>query len=89
MVILEAMSYGVPVIATPVGGIGEVITHDVNGWLVPCEDAPALAAQIQALDQNRPRLAAAGACARQTIEAQYALPVVAAQHQSLYAHLLQ
>lgn len=34
MALLEAMSWGLPSITTPVGGIPEVITHQENGWLV-------------------------------------------------------
>ncbi|MEV3841737.1 glycosyltransferase family 4 protein [Aeromonas veronii] len=32
--VLEAMSYGTPVIAVPVGGVPEIIKTGVNGWLV-------------------------------------------------------
>ncbi|CAG5068545.1 N-acetyl-alpha-D-glucosaminyl L-malate synthase [Dyadobacter sp. CECT 9623] len=32
--ILEAMSYNLPIISTPVGGIGEVVRDNVNGFLV-------------------------------------------------------
>lgn len=45
MVLLEALSAGVPVIAFAVGGIPEVITPEV-GWLVPPGDVPALAAAV-------------------------------------------
>src|SRR5690606_27051470 len=34
MVLLEAMSYGKPVIATPVGGIPEIVKQKSNGFLV-------------------------------------------------------
>lgn len=34
LVILEAMSTGVPAIATPIGGIPEIIEHEKNGWLI-------------------------------------------------------
>ncbi len=35
LVVLEAMSLGVPVIATEVGGLPEIITHQRDGYLVP------------------------------------------------------
>lgn len=47
--ILDALSVGVPVVATRTGGIPEIIEHDKNGLLVPARDPDALAAQIQRL----------------------------------------
>lgn len=41
--ILEAMSYGKPVIATRVGGIPDIITDGENGLLIPVADTQALA----------------------------------------------
>jgi glycosyltransferase involved in cell wall biosynthesis len=43
---LEAMSYGVPVIASAVGGLQEIIEDNVSGWLVPPDDPAALAKAI-------------------------------------------
>jgi glycosyltransferase involved in cell wall biosynthesis len=40
--LLEAMSLGIPVIATRVGGIPEIVEDDLNGLLVPANDAKAL-----------------------------------------------
>src|SRR5271168_2451725 len=40
---LEAMACEVPVIATNVGGLPEVVTHGVDGYLVPPRDVPAAA----------------------------------------------
>lgn len=49
---IEAMAIGCPVVATDVGGIGEVITDGVNGLLCPPNDTDALASKIQKLVEN-------------------------------------
>lgn len=46
MSILEAMSAGLPVISTPVGGIPAAVEHEVTGLLVEPGNAKALAAAI-------------------------------------------
>lgn len=45
-VILEAMNVGLPVISTKCGGMGEVIEHGVNGFLVPVRNTGALADMV-------------------------------------------
>lgn len=65
--ILDAMSTGVPVVATSAGGIPEIITHEVNGLLAPSRNPVALADQLQRLLHNpemKSRFTAAG---RETI----------------------
>ena len=47
--ILEAFSAGVPVVATSVGGIPDIVEHQKNGLLVPPADPAALANAIAAL----------------------------------------
>lgn len=52
MVVLEALAAGLPVIATPVGGIPEVVRDGFNGYLVPIGDVPALANKLATLISN-------------------------------------
>jgi glycosyltransferase involved in cell wall biosynthesis len=49
MVVLEAMAMGVPVIASNVEGIPEVVHHGVTGLTVPPDDAESLAAGLGSL----------------------------------------
>ena len=44
--LMEAMAAGVPVVATAVGGITELVSHRETGYLVPPGDARALAHQM-------------------------------------------
>lgn len=45
-VVLEAMSFAVPVVATDVGAVPEVLTDSVNGWIVESSDGLSLVAPI-------------------------------------------
>lgn len=84
MSLLEAMSYRLPVLTTPVGGIPQVVQHDENGWLVQPGHIDDLAAALRTLLKNggtRSRLAAA---ARTTIEAHYTLDRALARLAEIY-----
>ncbi len=50
--VIEAMALGMPVVSTNVGGLQYLITHQVDGILVPPGDAGAFAAQIEYLVNN-------------------------------------
>jgi len=52
LTVLEALSCGIPVIATAIGGIPEQIQEGENGFLVPPGDATAMAARIDFLLKN-------------------------------------
>ncbi|MHB8505183.1 MAG: glycosyltransferase [Acidimicrobiales bacterium] len=62
--LLEAMASGLAVVGSAVGGIPEVVEHEVTGLLVPPSDPAALAAAIAGLDDDRVALARLGAAAR-------------------------
>jgi glycosyltransferase involved in cell wall biosynthesis len=68
---MEAMSMELATIGTNAGGVGEIITHDVNGLLVPPMDPEAIAAAVRGLIEDsarRNRLAHAG---RRSIVAEF------------------
>lgn len=65
MSILEAFAWGIPVVATPVGSIPEVVEHNSNGLIVPAGDVEALAQGIQRLVQDPELREALGKAARQ------------------------
>jgi glycosyltransferase involved in cell wall biosynthesis len=66
IVLLEAAVFRVPVVATMVGGVPEVVEDGVTGLLVPAEDAPGLARAMDAVlrDRASAEARAAGACRR-------------------------
>lgn len=67
MAILEAMSWGLPVVTTPVGGIPEVVRSHRNGWLVEAGNIAALAAALEQLVTAPDQRLALGQAARQTV----------------------
>jgi len=71
--ILEAMSYGIPIVATNTAGIPEAVEDGVSGLLVPQADATALADALQRVLQDRAMAAALGAGARARVERQFAV----------------
>jgi glycosyltransferase involved in cell wall biosynthesis len=73
MALLEAMSWGLPVIATPVGGVPQVVEHGVNGLLVAPGDIDGLAAALARLLEEPALRESLGAAARRTIETRFSL----------------
>jgi glycosyltransferase involved in cell wall biosynthesis len=55
--LLEALDHGLPVIASDVGGVSDVVRHEQNGLLVPPADAASLAAAIGQLADRKLRAA--------------------------------
>jgi len=67
-VLLEAMAWGRPVIATPVAGVRELVRDGDNGLLVPPDDAKALRAALDRLAHDPALADRLGAAARRTAE---------------------
>jgi glycosyltransferase involved in cell wall biosynthesis len=62
--VMESMACGVPVVATAVGGLPEMVTDGVDGWLVPRDDSAAAAAVLARLAAEPATVAAAARAAR-------------------------
>lgn len=86
-VALEASAAAVPVVATTVGGIPEVIEEGVNGYLVPSGDATALADRLLDLLRDEELRRAFGARGRQWIREQFTFKAQADGYQRLFAEL--
>jgi glycosyltransferase involved in cell wall biosynthesis len=84
MALLEAMAWGIPVIATPVGGIPDLITHGENGLLVQPGDVSALTRALRDLAGNVELREKLGRAARARIDQAYALESVLARLGKLY-----
>jgi glycosyltransferase involved in cell wall biosynthesis len=88
-VVIEAQAMARPVVATNHGGAAETVTHEATGWLVPPDDAPALAAALDAaLDMPAEARTALGARARAAVQAQYTVAAMQRATFEVYRALL-
>jgi glycosyltransferase involved in cell wall biosynthesis len=88
-VILEAMACGIPTIASNVGGIPWIITHEEDGVLIPPKDPSILADAICLLIKDPQRLKFMGKQARQTIVDRFAWDIISRNYMTQYKILLQ
>jgi glycosyltransferase involved in cell wall biosynthesis len=89
MSLLEAMAAGCAVVATRVGGIPDVVRHDVDGLLVAESDTPALAASLVALLSDPSLARRLGSAAREAVARDHAPSQAIERLGRLYASLGQ
>ena len=87
-VVLEAMAAGLPVVATRVGGLPEVVTPGQTGWLVPPRDIPALAAALGQLLAAPEIRRAFGLAARQAVLEKFSMDAMMRRHVEVFQDLL-
>jgi glycosyltransferase involved in cell wall biosynthesis len=76
VVLLEAMSYGKPVIASAAGGIVDIVRDGRSGFLVPPGDAEALASAVRRLMADPARGREMGAAGREDVRAGFSWEVI-------------
>ena len=86
--LLEAMSCGLAVLATTVGGAPDVIRHGESGWLIPPDDPDALRQGLETLLGDDGLRSTLGSHARQRILADFSLDSVAQRLAALYEQML-
>jgi glycosyltransferase involved in cell wall biosynthesis len=85
--VLEAMATGIPVVATDVGGTGELVVHGETGLLVPPGSPADLAGALATLAQDAARRSALGAAGRLRAEAEFSSPGMVEKYEELYLSL--
>ncbi|EAU66604.1 glycosyltransferase [Stigmatella aurantiaca DW4/3-1] len=84
---LEALSCGVPVVASDVGGIPEQVEHGVRGYLTPVGDVEAMAQHVLALVRDPAHWRRFSRNARQHVLACFQLAPAIDRYESIYRRL--
>jgi N-acetyl-alpha-D-glucosaminyl L-malate synthase BshA len=89
LVALEAMACEVPVVASSVGGVPEVVRHAQDGFLAPVGDVAAMAARaIEILSDDKKR-AAMGANARRHAHDNFSSRKIITQYEAFYERVIR
>ena len=88
LTLLEAMARSRPVIATAVGGVGEVIDNGVHGVLVPAGDVLALADELERFHRKTERAIRLGRAGGERVRADYTWQAVVEGFEAVYDDVL-
>jgi glycosyltransferase involved in cell wall biosynthesis len=86
--LLEAMAAQIPVVASDVGGVNELVHHEENGLLVPPGNSSALAEAVRSLLLNPEKARLMATLAFDRIRKEFSLEVMLKEYDDLYEQLL-
>lgn len=89
MSILEAMAYGLPIIATTVGGIPEAVEDGVNGFLIQPGDTKTLAERIDLLASYKDLREKMGRAGYDIAKEKFDIKIIINQLQDIYDGMLK
>jgi glycosyltransferase involved in cell wall biosynthesis len=84
LAVLEAMASGLPVAATRVGGVPDIVADGVTGLLTPPREPAALAAKLLRLHGDDMLTSAMGTCGRRRVEEAFDVRRMVAAYERLY-----
>lgn len=87
-VLLEAMAAGLPVVATDVGGVSEVVSNGVTGLLVPAGSPVELSRAVSKYVSDEALRLEHGGAGRRAVEAGFSLDHMVSAYTALYDELL-
>jgi glycosyltransferase involved in cell wall biosynthesis len=85
--VIEAMAAARPVVATPVGGVVDAVTHGVTGLLVPVDDPAPLANALRMLEADPALRARLGEAGREMARMKFRQEIVIEKLSALYEML--
>jgi N-acetyl-alpha-D-glucosaminyl L-malate synthase BshA len=86
---LEAMSCGLPVLATEIGGLREVVTPGVDGWLCKVGDCECMARRAAELFSDADKLRAFGQAARRKAVEKFGAEKIVPLYEAVYERILK
>ena len=87
--IMEAMACSLPVVATAVGGVPDIVVEDRTGYLVDRDDDDAMASRLKQLVRNPDQRKSMGAAGRDRIMEHFSLAKSAERHFALYTDVIR
>jgi glycosyltransferase involved in cell wall biosynthesis len=89
LAVLEAMAMGLPVVASDVGGMREILSEGAEGFLVPPGDPESLAGALGRLVQDAGLRASLGAQGRARVEERFSLRAITSAYMEAYDKLME